>query len=149
MRLIFSHFSCIFNPLDHSASKLNCAWNGARQAERLLDHGLLPDRSSMARLHRLGDLIDLHIADMCAIGKPRRRSKAASLVTHWHDPGADRDVNRPGNLSKAAEKARRVQTFGADPLAAPVAMIVLSMPGQRLWRGLSTDDRHNSAAPAC
>lgn len=103
----------------------------------------------MARLHRLGDLIDLHIADMCAKGKPPRRSKAASLVTHWHDPGADRDFNRPRNLCNAADKDIRVQTFGADPLEAPVAMIVLSMPLQRPWRGLSTDGRHNSAAPAC
>lgn len=79
MRLIISHFSCIFNPLDHAASTLDCAWDGARQAERLVDQGLPPDRSSMARQHRLGDLIDLHIADMCAIGKPPRRSKAASL----------------------------------------------------------------------
>ena len=40
----------------------------ARQAETLFDQGLPPNRSSVARLHTFGDLVDLNVADMCAVG---------------------------------------------------------------------------------
>ena len=50
----------------------------ARQAETLVDQGLPPDRSSVTRLHSFGDLVDLHRADMPAVGKPLRRIKTGS-----------------------------------------------------------------------
>ena len=42
----------------------------ARQAETRVDQGLAPNKSSVSRLQTFGDLIDLHIADMCEVGKP-------------------------------------------------------------------------------
>lgn len=45
----------------------------ARQAETRVDQGLAPNKSSISRLQTFGDLIDLHIADMCEVGKPPRR----------------------------------------------------------------------------
>lgn len=38
-----------------------------------------PSASRVARLKTFGELIDLHINDMCAVGKAPRRSKAAVL----------------------------------------------------------------------
>ena len=52
----------------------------ARQAETRIDQGLAPNKSSVSRLTTFGDLVDLHIADMCAVGKPPLRSKAATLA---------------------------------------------------------------------
>ncbi len=46
----------------------------------MVDEGLPLNRLSVARLHTLGDPINLHIADICAIWKPPRRSKSASLA---------------------------------------------------------------------
>lgn len=62
----------------------------ARQAETPVDQGLPPNRSSVARLRTFGDLVDLHIADMCAVGKPPRRSKAATLATLKGDLGKEK-----------------------------------------------------------
>jgi len=52
------------------AHKLAC------QAETRVDQGLSPNKSSAARLATFGDLIDLHIDDMCAVGKPPHRTQA-------------------------------------------------------------------------
>ena len=57
----------------------------ARQAETRVDQGLAPNKSSVSRLQTFGDLIDLHITDMCEVGKPPRRSKAATLTTLKRD----------------------------------------------------------------
>ena len=43
-----------------------------------VDRGETPTKSRIARLKTFGELIDLHIDDMCDIGKSPRRSKAAS-----------------------------------------------------------------------
>ncbi|WP_027244087.1 hypothetical protein [Leisingera daeponensis] len=51
----------------------------ARQAEPRVDQGLAPTSASVSRLQTFGHLIDLHITDMCEVGKPPRRSKAATL----------------------------------------------------------------------
>lgn len=44
----------------------------ARQAETRVDQGLAPNKSSVSRLLTFGDLIGLHIADMCEVGKSPR-----------------------------------------------------------------------------
>ncbi len=66
------------------------AHHWARQCETLVDQGLPPNRSSVARLHTFGDLVDLHIADMCAVGKPPRWSNAATLATLKRDLGKEK-----------------------------------------------------------
>ena len=45
----------------------------ARQAETRVDQGLVPTSTSVSSLQTFGDLIDLHITDMCEVGKPPRR----------------------------------------------------------------------------
>lgn len=61
----------------------------ARQAETRVDQGLAPNKSSVSRLQTFGDLIDLHITDMCEVGKPPRRSKAATLTMPKRDLGKE------------------------------------------------------------
>ncbi|MGB7260538.1 MAG: hypothetical protein WBC68_00590 [Albidovulum sp.] len=61
-----------------------------RQAETRVDQGLPANKSSAARLATYGDLACLHIDDMCAVGKPPRRSKAATLATLKNDLGNER-----------------------------------------------------------
>ena len=62
----------------------------ARQAETRVDQWLAPKKTSMSRLTTFGDLIDLHILDMCEVGKPPRRSKAATLKTLKRDLGKEK-----------------------------------------------------------
>lgn len=62
----------------------------ARQAETRVDQGLAPNKSSVSRLATFGDLIDLHIVDMCEVGKPPRSSKAATLAALKRDLGKER-----------------------------------------------------------
>ncbi|MEI9431407.1 hypothetical protein [Mesorhizobium sp. Cs1299R1N3] len=46
----------------------------------------------MARLKTFGELIDLHIDDMCEVGKSPRRSKASVVnAPHLRCGGADRE----------------------------------------------------------
>ncbi|MER9141020.1 hypothetical protein NKI20_33230, partial [Mesorhizobium sp. M0830] len=51
----------------------------ATETERQVDRGETPTKSRIARLKTFGELIDLHIDDMCDVGKSPRRSKAAAL----------------------------------------------------------------------
>ena len=51
----------------------------ALDAECQVDRGETPSPSRTARMKTFGDLIDLHIDDMKAVGKAPRRSKAATL----------------------------------------------------------------------
>ncbi len=67
----------------------NDAHRWARQAETRVDQGLAPNKSSVSRLRTFGNIIDLHIADMCEVGKPLRRSKAATLTTLKRDLGKE------------------------------------------------------------
>lgn len=49
------------------------------EAERQIDRGEAPNESRIARLTTFRELIDLHIDDMCDVGKAPLRSKAATL----------------------------------------------------------------------
>jgi hypothetical protein len=51
----------------------------SRVAELAVDRNETPVGSRIGRLTKLGELIQLYIADMVAVGKPPRRSKAATL----------------------------------------------------------------------
>lgn len=97
----------------------------ARQAETLVDQGLPPNRSSVARLHTFGDLVDLHIADMCSVGKPPRRSKAATLATLKRDLGKE----KIGHLDrhKLIEYGRKRADQGAGPVTLGIDIGVIKM----------------------
>ena len=74
----------------------------ARQAETRVDQGLAPNKSSVSRLATFGDLNDLHIVDMCEVGKPPRRSKAATLAALKRDLGKEGSVHERGGLLRRA-----------------------------------------------
>ncbi|MGB3691064.1 MAG: hypothetical protein WBA02_17385 [Jannaschia helgolandensis] len=92
----------------------------ARQAETRVDQGLAPNKSSVSRLQTFGDLIDLHITDMCEVGKPPRRSKAATLTTLKRDLrrfGISKKERRSSRSRQSREAAKVGSTFPKTPLA--------------------------------
>jgi integrase len=86
----------------------------ARQAETRVDQGLAPNKSSVSRLTTFGDLVDLHIADMCAVGKPPLRSKAATLAALRAQLGD----SKIGHLDRQVliDFGRRRAAMGAGPV---------------------------------
>ncbi len=97
----------------------------ARQAETRVDQDLSPNKSSAARLATFGDLFDLHIDDMCAVGKPPRRSKAATLATLQNDLGKE----RIGHIDRAMliEYGRKRPKKGAGPVTLGIDIGVIKM----------------------
>ncbi len=87
--------------------------------------GLSPNKSSAARLATFGDLIDLHIDDMCAVGKPPRRSKAATLATLKIDLGKE----HIGHIDRAMliEYGRKRAKKGAGPVTLGIDIGVINM----------------------
>ncbi|SFR05790.1 hypothetical protein [Poseidonocella sedimentorum] len=83
-----------------------------------MDQGLAPNKSSVSRLTTFGDLIDLHIIDMCEVGKPPRRSKAATLKTLKRDLGKD----KIGHLDR--QKLIDYGKMRADQNAGPVTLSI-------------------------
>ena len=90
----------------------------ARLAETRVDQGLAPNKSSVSRLITFGDLIDLHIIDMCEVGKPPRRSKAATLKTLKRDLGKE----KIGHLER--QKLIDYGKMRADQGAGPVTLSI-------------------------
>ena len=88
----------------------------ARQAETRVDQGLAPNKLSVSSLQTFGDLIDLLIADMCEVGKPARRSKAATLTTLKRDLGEE----KIGHLDR--QKLIDYGKMRADQGAGPVTL---------------------------
>ena len=75
----------------------------APQAETRVDQGLAPTSTSVSRLQTFGDLIDLHIIDMCEVGKPPRReprpprSRRSSAIWARRRSGKVRPVGQRGH----------------------------------------------------
>ena len=89
----------------------------ARQAETRVDQGLAPTSASVSRLQTFGDLIDLHITDMCEVGKPPRRSEAARLITLRRDLGKER-TDSSGLASTLGGTGARGRTSPTAPSVA-------------------------------
>jgi len=97
----------------------------ARQAETRVDQGLPANKSSAVRLATFGDLAELHIDDTCAVGKPPRRSKAATLATLKNDLGKE----RIGHIDRAMliEYGRKRAKKGAGPVTLGIDIGVIKM----------------------
>ncbi|WP_263487407.1 tyrosine-type recombinase/integrase [Mesorhizobium sp. CA4] len=80
----------------------------ATETERQVDCGETPTKSRIARLKTFGELIDLHIDDMCEVGKSPRRSKAAA---------PDMIRRHLGKTSIAALDRERLIQFGRERAA--------------------------------
>ncbi|NYZ16946.1 tyrosine-type recombinase/integrase [Azospirillum sp. RWY-5-1] len=90
----------------------------AVEAERQIDRGEAPRDSRTARLKTFGELIELHIDDMCAVGKAPRRSKAATL-----------EILRQqlGKLSMASLDRERLIRFGRERAAQGAGPVTLGI----------------------
>jgi len=97
----------------------------ARQAETRVDQGLAPNKSSVTRLATFGDLIDLHIVDMCEVGKPPRRSKAATLATLKRDLGKERIEHL--DRQKLIDYGKMRADQGAGPVTLGIDIGVIKM----------------------
>ncbi|WP_189476220.1 hypothetical protein [Mesorhizobium sp. M2A.F.Ca.ET.043.05.1.1] len=78
------------------------------ETERQVDRGETPTKSRVARLKTFGELIDLHIGDICDVGKSPRRSKAAAL---------DMLQRHLGKCNIAALDRERLILFGRERAA--------------------------------
>lgn len=87
-------------------------------AERQIDRGETPTLSRVGKLRTFGDLIDLHIADMKEVGKPPRRSKAATLKML---------KRRLGTRSMTEIDRERLLTFGRERAAEGAGPMTLSI----------------------
>ena len=94
---------------------------------------MAPNRSSISRLKTFSDLIDLHIADTCEVGKPPRRSKAATLETLKRDLGKERtgrlDRQKLTDYGKMrTEQGAGPVTLGIDIRAITLRSVVFPLP---------------------
>ena len=87
------------------------AWRWATETERQIDRGETPTKSRMARLKTFGELIDLHIDDMCDVGKSPRHSEAATLAMLQRELGkcnmAALDRERAHSFRSRSRRPRR------------------------------------------
>lgn len=97
---------------------LDDARRWATETEARIDRGEAPLPSRIARLDTFGGLIDLHIADMCAVGKAPRRSKAATL---------DMLKRKLGKLKVVELDRARLIKFGRDRSAEGCGPVTLGI----------------------
>lgn len=90
----------------------------AVEVERQIDRGEAPGASRVARLKTFGELIDLHINDMRAVGKAPRRSKAAVL---------EMLRRRLGRCNMTSLDRERLIAFGRDRAAQGAAPVTLGI----------------------
>ena len=105
-------------------------------AERQIDRGETPTLSRVGKLQTFGDLIDLHIIDMTEVGKPPRRSKAATLKMLKERLGRRNmsEIDRERLLAFGRQRAAE----GAGPmtLSIDIGMIKLVMTHAAAVHGL-------------
>lgn len=90
----------------------------AIEAERQVDRGEAPNESRIARLKTLGELIDLHIDDMCDVGNAPLRSKAATLELL---------KRQLGKCNMASLDRERLIRFGRDRAAQGAGPVTLGI----------------------
>ncbi len=100
----------------------------AVDAERQIDRGEAPTESRIARLKTFGELIDLHIEDMCAVGKAPLRSKAATL---------DMLKKQLGKCNTASLDRERLIRFGRDRAAQGAGPVRLALTEEERQVGIS------------
>ena len=86
----------------------------AIDAERQIDRGQTPTKSRIARLRTFGHLIDLHIADMKAVGRAPGRTKTATLAMLKRELGSRNIVEL--DRERLLEFGRQRAEQGAGPV---------------------------------
>lgn len=86
----------------------------AIDVERQIDRGQTPTKSRIARLRTFGHLIDLHIADMKAVGRAPGRTKTATLAMLKRELGSRNIVEM--DRERLLEFGRQRAEQGAGPV---------------------------------
>jgi integrase len=110
------------------------AW--ALGAERQIDQGSSPTPSRVKRKKTFGQLIDLHIADMKAVGKAPGRSKAATLAMLKRDLGERAIIDMDRERLIKFGRARSAQGAGPVTLSMDIGMIRLVISHAAAVHGL-------------
>jgi len=105
-------------------------------AERQIDRGETPTLSRVGKLQTFGDLIDLHIADMKAVGKAPRRSKAATLRMLKQRLGKRNMIEIDRARRVACGRARPADGAGPMTLSIDIGMIKLVLSHAAAVHGL-------------
>jgi integrase len=105
-------------------------------AERQIDRGETPSTSRIAKARTFGDLIDLHVEDMCAVGKAPRRSKAATLKALKRELGACNMAELDRNRLVCFGRERAQDGAGPMTLSIDVGMIKLVLSHAAAVHGL-------------
>ena len=108
----------------------------ATDAERQADRGETPSPSRLARLQTLGDLIDLHIADMKEVGKAPGRSKHATLQMLKRKFGSRKMVEIDRECVIEFGRSRAKQGAGPTTIGSDVGVIKLVMQHAAAVHGL-------------
>ena len=112
------------------------AYRWGRQAETRVDQGLAPNKSSVARLATFADLVDLHIADVCSVGKARMRSKAATLSRLKSELGSCKIGHLDRQRSVDFGRARAKMGAGPVTLGIDIGTIRLFLTRAAAFHGL-------------
>jgi len=98
----------------------------ARHCATRVDQGLAPDRSSVSRLHTFGDLNDLRVAEMRAIGKPpHREPKRQPFQPRKRDHGKEKISHL--DRHKFILHGRKRADQGAGPVTPGIDIAVIQM----------------------
>jgi integrase len=105
-------------------------------AERQIDRGDSPTTSRVGKLKTFGDLIDLHIADMCEVGKAPRRSKEATLKMLKRELGKRNMGELDRDCLVKFGRGRAAQGAGPMTLSIDIGMIKLVLSHATAVHGL-------------
>jgi len=130
-------------------------------AERQIDRGQTPTKSRIARLRTFGHLIDLHIADMKAVGRVPGRANTSSLAMLRRELGSRSiiDLDRQ-RLLPFGRLPRGTRREAGDAFQGDIGAIklVVSHPAvhslatenvERLTEALALGDRPAEAGDVC
>jgi integrase len=108
----------------------------AVDAERQIDRGQSPAKSRIDRLRTFGDLIDLHITDMKAVGRAPGRSKTATLAMLKRELGSRHIVEIDRERLLQFGRMRAAQGAGPVTLSMDIGMVKLVISHAAAVHGL-------------
>ena len=108
----------------------------AVDAERQIDRGEAPTVSRVGKLKTFGDLVDLHISDMKAVGKAPGRSKEATLKMLKRDLGLLNMVEIDRERIVKFGRARAAEGAGPTTIGIDVGVIKLVLQHAAAVHGL-------------
>lgn len=109
----------------------------ARSTKTKIDKGDTPQPSRIAQLKTFADLIDLHIVDMCAVGKAPRPSKSATLEMLKHKLGKHKMAEFDRARLIKFSRDRAIEGCGPETLGIDIGTIKLVLAHAAAAHGLA------------